>query len=153
MRHGQYTLTDTDETSILTDIGRQQAAATGRRLAELSNNGAKIDRVVVSTMARAKETADIILEHLPAAPSPEFCDLIREGAVYVTSSFFGCSSVEKTAVDGLNIQTFFFLVWLDIILLSVSTVLLCYCLVSVSPMKQLDRMFSLTHRFEYNSPS
>lgn len=113
MRHGQYKLTDADETSILTDIGRQQAAATGRRLAELSSDGAKIDRVVVSTMARAKETADIILEHLPAAPSPEFCDLIREGAVCVP--VLCCAFLRfllllfvwlgKTPVVGLYVQT------------------------------------------------
>jgi broad specificity phosphatase PhoE len=86
VRHGQYEYADTDEGCILTELGRQQAAATGRRLAELTENGAKINRVVVSTMTRAMETADLMLEHLPSAPPQEYCDLIREGAVYVCAS-------------------------------------------------------------------
>lgn len=60
IRHGQYVYSpdvDDDAERVLTDVGRRQAALTGKRLANL---GVQFDRIWVSTMTRAKETADII---------------------------------------------------------------------------------------------
>ena len=58
IRHGQYNLggkVDIDRT--LTDLGRQQADATGKRLQEL---GFPYSMIVRSTMTRAQQTAKII---------------------------------------------------------------------------------------------
>ena len=75
IRHGQYDeMHKEDHLRILTPWGRQQAEATGRRLAELVAAGVRIKAVHVSDMARAKETAAIIKRHLPGvaatAPNP-----------------------------------------------------------------------------------
>jgi serine/threonine-protein phosphatase PGAM5 len=73
-------------------LGEEQAALTGKRLAELiakfkstykDDNGNELPiqiRLTKSTMARATQTADIILKHLPEIDKVETCDLIREGA-------------------------------------------------------------------------
>lgn len=42
--------------------GKEQAICLGKRLA---NSGLKIDSVIMSTMNRATETANLILEQLP----------------------------------------------------------------------------------------
>ncbi|XP_006613803.1 serine/threonine-protein phosphatase PGAM5, mitochondrial-like isoform X1 [Apis laboriosa] len=77
IRHGQYNVeakTDTD--GILTDLGRQQAEATGKRLQEL---GFPYTLLVHSTMTRAQETAKIIGKGLKNVPIK--CDLLlNEGA-------------------------------------------------------------------------
>jgi serine/threonine-protein phosphatase PGAM5 len=75
VRHGQYDESHKeDNLRILTPLGRQQAEATGRRLAELVAAGVRIKAVHVSDMARAQETAQIIKKHLPGveatAPNP-----------------------------------------------------------------------------------
>ena len=57
---------------------RQQAAATRERLKALNK---KLDRIVVSTMTRAQETASIIKEGFPDTPTA-YCSLLREGAPY-----------------------------------------------------------------------
>ncbi|XP_043255827.1 serine/threonine-protein phosphatase Pgam5, mitochondrial [Colletes gigas] len=62
IRHGQYNIegkTDCDRT--LTDRGRRQAEATGRRLQEL---GLPYTQIIRSTMTRAQETAKIIEENI-----------------------------------------------------------------------------------------
>ncbi|XP_076249128.1 serine/threonine-protein phosphatase Pgam5, mitochondrial [Calliopsis andreniformis] len=62
IRHGQYNIrgkTDADRT--LTELGRQQAEATGKRLKELDF---PYSLIVRSTMTRAQETAKIIQESL-----------------------------------------------------------------------------------------
>ena len=76
IRHGQYDETYRDDAKrILTPLGREQAEATGKRLAELIAAGVSITRMHVSDLARAKETADIIAKHLPeterTAPNPD----------------------------------------------------------------------------------
>ncbi|EPB67912.1 phosphoglycerate mutase family protein [Ancylostoma ceylanicum] len=76
IRHGQYHL-DSD-TKNLTPLGREQAALLGKRLAE---SGMKFDSLVMSTMARATETAEIILEHMPSLKRSS-CSLIEEGPPY-----------------------------------------------------------------------
>jgi len=71
VRHGQYEEGHSDDSlQILTPLGRQQAEATGKRIAEFlaSPNPAapaRFVRVHCSTMARARETADIIAAQLP----------------------------------------------------------------------------------------
>ena len=57
-------------------IYRKQAINTGNRLKSLN---IKFDRIVHSTMTRAKETAELIKESLDDV-SCESCSLLREGA-------------------------------------------------------------------------
>jgi serine/threonine-protein phosphatase PGAM5 len=92
VRHGQYEYSDEgDEKQVLTPLGRIQAEKTGIRLAEvlepaLTTPGRQEQhvRVHVSTMTRAKETADIISAQLESkggsfarmAPTP----LLVEGS-------------------------------------------------------------------------
>lgn len=80
IRHGQYNLNGaTDKERILTELGRAQAKLTGQRLAELK---IPIDDVVISTMTRAQETGNIILDQLPHREllSIQHDSLIEEGA-------------------------------------------------------------------------
>jgi serine/threonine-protein phosphatase PGAM5 len=85
IRHGQYEQgSPDDKDQILTPLGQSQARHTGRRLAALMNQGTsskhgsipathtspcEIKSVYVSCMARAKETADIIVKELNAKVS------------------------------------------------------------------------------------
>ncbi|XP_028400308.1 serine/threonine-protein phosphatase PGAM5, mitochondrial-like [Dendronephthya gigantea] len=78
IRHGQYVKADEDKDKILTQCGRKQAEETGKRLKLLHTNQ-KIDKLVISTMTRAKETGGIIQKFLPNVPY-EYCDFLREGA-------------------------------------------------------------------------
>lgn len=80
IRHGQYNLNGSiDKERILTDLGREQAKLTGQRLADLK---IPIDDVVISTMTRAQETGNLILEKLPHREliKVENEPLIEEGA-------------------------------------------------------------------------
>ncbi|XP_047523233.1 serine/threonine-protein phosphatase Pgam5, mitochondrial isoform X3 [Pieris napi] len=78
IRHGQYHVDgNTDKERILTELGRQQAELTGKRLAELD---IKWDLLVRSTMTRAQETAKIIGKHLPSDIEIKDCQLLEEGA-------------------------------------------------------------------------
>ena len=81
IRHGQYNLDgEVDEDRYLTDLGKEQAALTGKRLKELKLDK-KITRFVMSTMTRAQETGNIIYRELDNTDIPiEKSDLIREGA-------------------------------------------------------------------------
>lgn len=91
VRHGQYDRSaHLDEDSHLTELGKEQAVMTGQRLAEMfkhyrkhtdeNGNHKQIEvSLVKSTMTRATETADIMMQHMPEIPSTS-CDLIREGA-------------------------------------------------------------------------
>jgi serine/threonine-protein phosphatase PGAM5 len=72
IRHGQYDETEKDDVlRILTPLGREQAALTGMRLAEMMKGAhddfspCSIKHVRVSNMTRAKETAAIIASYLP----------------------------------------------------------------------------------------
>ncbi|XP_065054850.1 serine/threonine-protein phosphatase PGAM5, mitochondrial-like isoform X2 [Rhopilema esculentum] len=76
VRHGQYNSGKSDDEKTLTDLGRKQAINTGNRLKSLN---IKFDRIVHSTMTRAKETAELIKESLDDV-SCESCSLLREGA-------------------------------------------------------------------------
>jgi serine/threonine-protein phosphatase PGAM5 len=79
IRHGQYNLNGkTDQERTLTALGRQQAKLTGQRLAQLE---LPISDVVISTMTRAQETGNIILEQLSKEKSFKIVNdvLIKEG--------------------------------------------------------------------------
>lgn len=91
VRHGQYNYdwseSATDADRYLTEMGKKQAEETGKRLAVLyekyldnmkDSECGKI-HVTKSTMLRATQTADIILQQLPGVPHSS-CDLLREGA-------------------------------------------------------------------------
>jgi len=91
VRHGQYNLSGGgDAERYLTALGQEQADLTGQRLAEIRKHYLETPgpdgktktfnvSVVMSTMTRATETAQIILKHFPDVPW-ESCNLIREGA-------------------------------------------------------------------------
>merc|ERR1712038_1331352 len=79
-----------DSERYLTALGKEQADLTGQRLAEIIRKkkekpGADGQvkhfniSVILSTMTRATETAQIILKHFPDVHWTG-CDLIREGA-------------------------------------------------------------------------
>ena len=61
-----------DAKQVLTPLGRRQAVATGKRLSELLSPALTTPgreahvRIHVSSLARARETADLIAAHLPA---------------------------------------------------------------------------------------
>ncbi|KAK0073868.1 hypothetical protein PV325_009091 [Microctonus aethiopoides] len=77
IRHGQYNLSgETDSDRILTDLGRQQAELTGKRLAELN---LPYSLIVRSTMSRAQETSKIIEKSLKNVPVSDDSILV-EGA-------------------------------------------------------------------------
>lgn len=81
VRHGQY-YEEKDETKrILTPLGREQAALTGKRLAEMVKGidekfgSCNVKIIRVSGMIRAIETAEIIAKNLPGVecsdPDPD----------------------------------------------------------------------------------
>lgn len=73
VRHGQYHSKSEKTLEKLTTLGRKQAKLAGKRLREH-----KIDRIVHSTMPRAKETAEIIKKTLGYRKKMESCDSLRE---------------------------------------------------------------------------
>ncbi|VDK44556.1 unnamed protein product [Anisakis simplex] len=76
IRHGQYAM-DTDEKN-LTPLGREQAVLLGKRLAE---SGKKFDVLIMSSMTRACETANLILKEI--SPMQTKVDaILEEGAPY-----------------------------------------------------------------------
>jgi broad specificity phosphatase PhoE len=96
VRHGRATAGwDTDPDPGLDDLGREQAAATAARLADLASNGVDYD-VVSSPLRRCRETAGFLLERWgrpidrlavveavreipspPGVPMPERVDWLR----------------------------------------------------------------------------
>jgi len=77
IRHGQYHLKS--EKKNLTELGREQATLLGKRMA-ISNM--KFDRVVMSTMNRATETATLALAEMSKEIPRESDSIIEEGAPY-----------------------------------------------------------------------
>jgi serine/threonine-protein phosphatase PGAM5 len=76
VRHGQYDEADPRDPDVgraLDDVGREQAAITGQRLAAFPLH---VDALYASTMTRARQTAEIIGQALRLAPQPS--RLIRE---------------------------------------------------------------------------
>ena len=107
VRHGQYDREGrTDAEHTLSEIGRQQAVATGKRLDTLLSCGqiSPVKTIYFSTMTRATETCQLILPQISSTLAPltlastfssvgigsaslspsvrvEACSMIREGAV------------------------------------------------------------------------
>ncbi|TNN13302.1 Serine/threonine-protein phosphatase PGAM5 isoform 2 [Schistosoma japonicum] len=79
IRHGQYHYAKDDADCHLTGLGRQQLNCTGLRLRELNF---PYKKVYYSTMTRAVESAELVLNHLPNVQA-EPADILREGAPYV----------------------------------------------------------------------
>lgn len=80
IRHGQYNMNGSkDSERYLTKLGRIQAKITGERLKLLE---LPFDDVVISTMTRAQETGNIILDVLPRNQKMTIAHepLIEEGA-------------------------------------------------------------------------
>lgn len=62
IRHGQYhDYKEEREEKVLTELGKEQAHLTGQRLKEF---GFKYNKLIISTMPRAKETGEIIQQYL-----------------------------------------------------------------------------------------
>lgn len=82
IRHGEYVYSSkSDQFQHLTERGRKQAKLTGQRLRDL---GFHWDRCIVSTMTRARETADIICEEIKFDKAKaEYTDLLREGIPFM----------------------------------------------------------------------
>ncbi|CAJ0953681.1 unnamed protein product, partial [Mesorhabditis belari] len=77
IRHGQYVIDSKDR--WLTELGKEQAALIGERLAA---SGLKFTKLTMSTMNRATETANIILTKLPESLPRSSDSLLEEGAPY-----------------------------------------------------------------------
>ena len=80
IRHGQYDMThNEDELRVLTELGRQQAAITGKRLQELQTK--KMFNIIIhSTMTRAIQTTDDIIKAMDVVPQVISCNFLREGS-------------------------------------------------------------------------
>lgn len=106
IRHGQYVVPSKDDPEdidpVLTTLGREQARLCGARLKELDF---PIARIHASTMARARETAQLIGEHFPDTQI-EYHDELREGVPcqhYPTHPTWKPSDEEK-ATEPVRIQ-------------------------------------------------
>ncbi|XP_073470934.1 serine/threonine-protein phosphatase PGAM5, mitochondrial-like [Aquarana catesbeiana] len=75
VRHGQYVKGETDSEKVLTLLGREQANLTGQRLASF---GHTYNVMTYSTLQRAKETSEIIGQHLQGMKCAG-SDLLIEG--------------------------------------------------------------------------
>lgn len=106
IRHGQYNLNGkTDQERALTQLGRRQAKGTGTRLAQLDMDYTKI---VVSTMERARETADIIAKELPSSVPREDPDAILvEGEPIKPEPDFGWRPEASYYTGGARIEAAF----------------------------------------------
>ena len=77
IRHGQYEMNHSEsDRKILTELGRQQALATGERLKTL---GRPYTHIIHSPVIRAVQTAQLISKSLPDVPMKS-TDLLAEGA-------------------------------------------------------------------------
>eukprot|EP01084_Bolivina_argentea_P204233 348755_1 len=65
IRHGQYVHDKNPDNKILTDLGQKQAQITGIKLKSLC---VQYDEIICSTIIRAVQTADIIINELYDAP-------------------------------------------------------------------------------------
>jgi len=101
IRHGQYHL-ESDK-KHLTDLGREQATLLGKRLASMDQ---KFDSLVMSTMCRATETANLILEELPVPFKSD--SILEEGLPYPTEPPIERALTTKQFVtDGTRIEAAF----------------------------------------------
>jgi len=81
IRHGQYNIKgQTDAQRYLTDLGREQAVLTGKRIAQLN---LPLTYLVCSTMTRAQQTAGLMRQSLPETLTIKSDDpILAEGAPY-----------------------------------------------------------------------
>ncbi len=79
--------------SPLTDLGIKQAEQTAERVAALVESGVRIDEVHMSTLRRARETAWMIIDRLPARPA-----LITSEEALVERDFGSYSGRNKSLV-------------------------------------------------------
>ena len=116
IRHGQYDETHAeDEKRILTPLGREQADATGERIAEMVKGideefgPCKVKVVRVSNLARAKETANLICQHLPDVERADPDPLLNEGRPChnVPGGKASANTVARTDEDHARIEEAF----------------------------------------------
>lgn len=101
VRHGQYFFT----TGKLTQLGREQADLTGRRLKEMNLT---YKAIVHSTLERADETAQLIHSHIPRVPLG-MDDMLREGGPIPpnpTVSYWGLPERDYY-IDGPRLESAF----------------------------------------------
>ncbi|VDN51201.1 unnamed protein product [Dracunculus medinensis] len=101
IRHGQYQMDS--KPKILTPLGREQATLLGKRLAE---SKFKFDKLTMSTMPRAMETAELILAELPPIPSTTDT-ILEEGAPYPPEPPNAFSAKYKYFSEGSRIEAAF----------------------------------------------
>ena len=108
------TFEEVNKRQVLTALGRQQAALTGDRLSAmlkpaLSTPGRGVDvRIHVSSLTRAKETADIIASRLPPhvrrlPPDPN----LAEGCPMAHDVPYGWAELDGVHVEGARIEAAF----------------------------------------------
>lgn len=85
LRHGQY---DAESLGSLTALGRKQAHLSGKYLQSFA-----FDAIWSSTLLRARETADIVAEHL-GKPRIHHTRLLREG-LYTKVEGYPVSAAER----------------------------------------------------------
>jgi len=105
VRHGQYEMdVPSKDLKILTALGREQAEFTGLRFQTLNF---PYDKIINSTMPRAKETSDIIAKNFPEVPR-QATDLLQEGAPIPPEPPLGSWQPEKHFFeDGARIEAAF----------------------------------------------
>lgn len=107
VRHGEYLVDKKkDAERVLTDVGRTQADYTGKRLRALD---IKWDKIYVSTLVRAQQTAEIICSNLNNPPCMENDKMIVEGAPIPPDPPIGHWKPEKAQFfqDGARIEAAF----------------------------------------------
>lgn len=101
VRHGQYHESGRNDLErFLTDLGREQAQITGKRLAILD---LPYTSLTSSTMTRALETAELINGHLPELNHRKD-DVLREGAPIPPDPPIGNWNADRFFVDGARIE-------------------------------------------------
>lgn len=99
VRHGQYNKAGVGP-EHLTALGRKQASLIGKRLKEY-----KISKVVVSSMPRALETAEIILSNINYKKKNQVTELLRECRPHLhLSRMTEVKNINKRDMD-LNTKT------------------------------------------------
>eukprot|EP01134_Creolimax_fragrantissima_P007195 CFRG7195T1 len=105
VRHGQYVMEENDEDCKLTPLGREQAMITGKRINTLTY---KLNKLYFSTMTRATETANFIMEELDTKPESESCDMSREGCpIRPEPDVWGTPTEADFFEDGARIEAAF----------------------------------------------
>lgn len=96
----------------MTDLGKEQADITGRRIAELVKGvddkfgPCRVKVLHVSDMARAKETADLIAQYLPSVERSSPDPILNEGkpSHYIPGGKASKSDIAKTDEGHVRIE-------------------------------------------------